>query len=293
MSLNHNKYKKIIVTGASGLIGSEVCQILHEDGYVVYPLTSRELDLFKISEIKEKIFALKADYLVHLAWKTTGDYLFSEDNNKYFDGSAELFRCFYEAGGKRIISAGTCFEYDLTYNKKISEDNKLNPMNKYSEAKVKTFEYLNALYSNYENASFSWARIFYAYGKNEKKGRLVREVIDAMVNNKKYIIRFGQLQRDYIYSFDIALMISKILSTRYDGPINICTGSGVTIGKIATTFADYFDKRGLIEINEEETKQPLSIVGDNTLYKKIIGDVVYTKMQNAISEIIRNEEIKK
>lgn len=106
-----NSSKKIILTGATGLIGKEVLPLLKKEGFEVLALSSKTCNLFNKKEIYSVFNKFKPEYLLNFAWCTTGDYLNSELNYKFLEAGINMLGAFKQNGGRRTVFAGTCFEY--------------------------------------------------------------------------------------------------------------------------------------------------------------------------------------
>ena len=90
------------------------------------------MDLFNVDSVESYVGAMKPQYLLHFAWYTGEGYLESELNNKFVNSSLELFKIFKKHGGKRIVSAGTCFEYKFT-DELLKETSPLEPKTSYAK----------------------------------------------------------------------------------------------------------------------------------------------------------------
>src|SRR5690349_15031042 len=116
---------RVLLTGANGFIGRRIAQRLTERGHGVVGLTrsterlasdaSAEWisgDLLNAAESKRIVDGASADVLVHLAWITEpGVFWHSPENERWLDASRGLIGRFVDAGGKRVVVAGTCAEY--------------------------------------------------------------------------------------------------------------------------------------------------------------------------------------
>ena len=117
----------VLLTGASGFIGRHAVPQLLDAGYRVialyYPeplplqhpnLVWERFDIFEYGLFPSLLQRYRPQHLLHLAWYAVpGEYVTSLENLRWVQASLELFRVFIAAGGERIVSAGTCFEYDL------------------------------------------------------------------------------------------------------------------------------------------------------------------------------------
>src|SRR5688572_11245955 len=65
---------RILVTGASGFLGSRLCQTLESAGHTVYRLSSKNCDL-TVSDSLRKFSDERYDQIYHLAaWTQAGDF---------------------------------------------------------------------------------------------------------------------------------------------------------------------------------------------------------------------------
>ena len=288
--------KKVLVTGATGLIGKELIKPLAETGFEIYAITNQldnrfdgvnwyYGDLFETSFIEETMKKIKPQYLINLAWITTGDYYFSDKNYQFLNAGVNLIRAFKENGGKRAIYAGSYFEYKFK-DTPIKETDEINSMeDSYAFCKNKLREIVE-FYCKINNISFGYGRIFNVYGRNEASSRLMGMLINNLSNNKEVVIKTPYLYKDYIYAKDIANAVVKFLNSTTEGVVNICSGKPVQIGEFAKIVAKKLNKEHLLIFANEKTSQPTFIVGDNTRLKNEIKyDLLYS-IEKGVEDIL-------
>ncbi|MDR1952452.1 MAG: NAD-dependent epimerase/dehydratase family protein [Elusimicrobiota bacterium] len=290
--------RKVIITGATGLIGKEALEPLKKLGFEIFALSRDKInsdssdpelnwikcDLFDSTDIKTTFEKIKPSFLLNFAWKTTGDYLESNINFDFLKVGLDLLKYFNENGGKRAVFAGTCFEYQYKETP-LKENDPPDPQAVYSKCKNYLRE-LASLFCLRNNISFGWGRVFYVFGINEHIKRLSAHAIDNFQNDKEVIINNGELIRAYMFSKDIAAAFVKFLDSSVEGIVNICPGNGISLGDFASKIARKLGKTNLLKILKEPVNQPKIIVGDNT---RLIQEVEY-KLQydydKAIDEIL-------
>lgn len=258
----------VILTGSTGLIGKEAIEPLEKSGFEVFCLSSKTCNLFDYKSVQNYFEEIRPEFLLHFAWITGGDYLSNPINNEYVSASMNMLKAFKDNGGKRVVMAGTCFEYDFK-NEPIKESSPLNPQTLYAKCKVELCQKASE-YCARNEISFAWGRIFYVFGHNEKEGRLTNSIINALSKNEEFTIKNGQLIRDYMYTKDIAKSFVELLKSDVKGPVNICTGKGISLGDYAMEIAKKLHKKNLLKIHNEETSQPLQIVGDNSILRSLL-----------------------
>lgn len=286
--------KRILFTGATGLIGQAVIKPLMDNGFDVYAISRNKLsgtanwinaDIFNENDIKTVMSDVKPQYLLNMAWCTTGDYLTSDLNYSFLSAGINLLRHFANNGGKRAVYTGTCFEYRFK-DSPLKETDDLDP-NKtvYTFCKNKlreTAEY----FCKKHGINFGWGRIFYVYGKNEHKSRLTAMVIDKLSKNEPVIIKSGCLQKDYMYTSDIANAFVKFLDSDVDGIVNICSGQSIYIRDYVLQIARMMGKENLVVFQNEPSNQPQLIVGDNSRLAKEVGYDNFHSIIDGLSEIL-------
>lgn len=284
--------KRVLVTGATGLIGKYAIQPLLDLGFEVFAVSSKDVkcigqntkcikaNLLDFADIKRIFDEVKPEYLLHFAWDTTpGVYLESNVNFDWVQSSLEMLKQFKANGGKRAVFAGTCFEYDFVEELLNETTTRLNPTSTYAKCKT----YLNGLatlYAYKNDLSFGWGRIFYVYGENEHEKRLVPHVIKSLREDKEVTITSGELKRDYMFAGDIAAGFAAFLNSDAQGPVNICTGEAPKIKEIVDFIAQKLDKKHLVKYVDDCANQPKIIVGDNT---RLSTEVKFTPEYTLIS----------
>lgn len=290
--------KKIFMTGGTGFIGDCVLKQLIEKKYEIYVLTRKERvgfgqthfiqgNISDVCSLKHKIEQIKPDILLHLAWDVkSGDYANNPENIQWIKWSAQLADCFLAAGGKAIIAAGTCFEYDLSLGKPLNEQSLCKPQTLYGRCKAEVQQSLNQKCKS-AGARFAWGRIFYPYGIEEEKRKLFSSVIATLKQEKTFICGSENII-DYIHQTDVAGMFVEVVQHDHlSGVFNIGSGTGYKVGDLVTMIAKKMGKEHLISFKNGPIKQ--IIVSDNA---KIISSpykLRYT-MEQGLNEMIgRND----
>lgn len=289
--------KKILVTGATGLIGKELAAPLQELGFDIYAITIDDVNpengihwlkgsLFDSDFVKSVMEQVKPQYLLNMAWATTGDYLSSDINYKFLEAGIELLKHFKDNGGKRAVFAGTCFEYEFK-DEPLKESDKLSPdKTVYTFCKNKLHE-IAEYFCKTHSISFGYGRIFYVFGRNENKTRLTGMVIDKLYKNEEVLIKAGPLKKDYMYAKDIAAAFASFVDSSVEGSVNICTGKAVSIRDYTLSIANAMGKENLVVFKDEVSNQPPIIVGDNSRLLHEVGYTIKYDLSTAIQEILQ------
>jgi nucleoside-diphosphate-sugar epimerase len=267
------------VTGATGFVGSQILRSLLDNGRSVRVLyrdpahvdglreePSLELvhtpDLF--TESRERLIELldDSDTLVHAAWYAEpGEYLTSPLNLTCLTGTLNMANAFSRIGGKRFVGLGSCAEYD-TSSGVIPTDTPLAPSTLYAACKVSAFQVLQH-FLQAESISFAWCRLFYLYGEGEHERRLVPYIRKQIEADEEVLLTRGEQVRDFLDVKDAAKMIADVVMGDQEGPVNICSGEGVTVRQLAESIADKYGRRDLLRFGARPDSlfDPPKIVG--------------------------------
>ena len=289
--------KKVLLTGATGLIGKEIITPLKERGFEIYALTIDKnnpggvnwifCNLFDENSVKKALEEVKPTHLLNFAWATTGDYLTSEINFEFVKAGLNLIKIFKENGGNRAVYAGTCFEYEFK-DEPLKEGGSLNPQTLYAVSK-NALHQMTEEYCRINNISFGYGRIFYVFGHGENEKRLTAHTINNLRNNREVVINNGDLIKDYMYTKDIAGAFAALLDSSVEGSVNICTGRGISLREYTGYIAKQLGKEEYLTIKQEATSQPPVIVGDNTRLTQEVGYKIKYDFESAIKEILERE----
>ena len=292
--------KKIVVTGAGGFLGFHCLPLLIAAGYEVHAISTRNrssedpqviwhcLDIFDSEQVAALFLATRPSHLLHLAWTTRhGSFWHSSDNFEWLKASITILQKFADAGGQRIVFAGTCAEYDWRYGLCSEEITPLKPKSVYGCCK-NSLQQLTASFCSQSGLSWAWGRIFFLYGPHENPLRLVPSVIRALLRNKPAPCTSGTQIRDYLYVKDAANAFIKLLDSKFCGPLNIASGIAIPIRNIVDSIANETKRQDLIRLGAlpENKQEPYIIIGDNSILVNEIGWNQNYNLTEGINETI-------
>tara|TARA_B100000686_G_C16772954_1_gene966444 strand:+ start:1640 stop:2551 length:912 start_codon:yes stop_codon:yes gene_type:complete len=253
--------KNILVTGATGFIGRHCLPMLIDKGYDVHAISSNpvfnpdglnikwhQCDLLNINETSHLLNTIAPSKLLHFAWYAKPDkYWDSLNNFDWIQASLHLIKEFHAVGGKRVVVAGTCAEYDWDYGYCSEYLTPLFPDSTYGKCKH-ALQMLLESFSNQSGLSSAWGRIFYLYGPYENEKRLVSSVITSLKNKQFAKCSQGLIYRDFLHVKDVANAFIALLESNVSGPVNIGSGSPVMIKDLILMIANKFERLDLIEL---------------------------------------------
>jgi nucleoside-diphosphate-sugar epimerase len=252
----------VLLTGATGFVGRQVLRILGDRGGLVRIVLreGKQSQLASLNSIEKivttpDLFAENVGWwvdacrdvetLIHVAWYAEpGKYLQSSKNLDCLIGTLQLGKGAALAGVKRFVGIGTCFEYDVAEGK-LSVQTPLRPLTPYAGAKAAAFTALSRWLPE-QGVEFAWCRLFYLYGPDEDERRLVPYLRAKLIAGEPAELTNGEQIRDYLDVQEAGRMIVKTAFGREQGPVNICSGTPITVRQLAEQIADEYGRRDLL-----------------------------------------------
>ncbi len=272
---------KVFLTGATGFVGSHLARLLVREGVETHALVYAEHPQDMIDDIREDIRTIEGDFLepqswekavsglrpdlcFHLAWNTTpGAYLHDRMNLDLVAASLRLAQILARSGCRRLVSVGTCFEYDVS-TKILSESSPTRPRTLYAACKLSLLTALDA-FCRESGMSFAWPRLFYLYGPGEHPRRLVPTLIQSFLEHRAADLTSGDKIRDYLHVEDVASALWAVARSDLGGPVNIGSGSALTIRDLAEEIASLVGVANLVRFNArpDDPADPRCVLADN------------------------------
>lgn len=252
-----------LLTGATGFVGRQVLRALGEQGVRVRLLVrdGKQSQLATLERVESVVttpdlFAESADWwaniskgidtIIHVAWYAEpGKYLQSAKNLDCLMGTLQMAKGAAQAGVKRLVGVGTCFEYDLTGGV-LSIETPLRPLTPYAGAKAAAFLALSQCLP-IQGVEFAWCRLFYLHGEGEDSRRLVPYLRFKLAAGEPAELTNGKQIRDFLDVREAGRMIAETALGHEQGPVNICSGTPITVRQLAEQIADEYGCRDLLK----------------------------------------------
>lgn len=254
---------RVLLTGAAGFLGSRAAKHLldgDEVHAVVRPGSSRarlaalapaaqvhEIELGDATAVKGLAADVRPELAVHLAWYAVpGRYLVAPENLDHVEVTLTLARALAAQGCKRLVTAGTCFEYDTSFGF-LSERTPTAPRFLYSACKLAVFEILREACRGW-SMSFSHLRFFYQYGPWEAPGRLVPAILDALARGEEAKTTSGSQIRDFLHVDDVGRAIAAAARSDLEGAVNVGSGVPISVRDVVVATARAFGREDLLRL---------------------------------------------
>jgi nucleoside-diphosphate-sugar epimerase len=252
--------KRVLITGATGFIGTHCIAPLCNYGFEVHAVTSRprigespgvvwhQANLLDLSTIPALFDQVRPTHMLHLAWYVVpGKVMTSEVSFDWVESSIEMMKSFARVGGQRVVMGGSSYEYDWSYGYCNESLTPKTANTVYGHCK-NALRILMEAYAQTHKMSCAWPRIFFLYGPNEHPDRLVSSVIQSLLRGEDARCSHGNQIRDYLFVQDVANALVALLDADIEGAINIGAGQPITLREIVTTIGRMMGRPELIKL---------------------------------------------
>lgn len=282
--------KRVLVTGATGFIGSYVIPALLDTGCTVIA-SSRDAEkaaaapwfdkteyvAFDIREMDDQTnymeFFGHPDLLIHLAWEGLPNYKSDFHLTENLPRHERLLHNMMRHGLKDITVTGTCFEYGMQEGA-LSEEMPALPTNPYGAAKNELRIRLERLAGEY-GVCFRWLRLFYMYGAGQNPNSLFSQLVTSLSRQDTvFNMSGGEQVRDFLPVEELAVYIVKAsLQQKVQGIINCCSGEPVTVKELVTGWLKEWNRHIGLNLGyyPYADYEPMRFWGDNRKLQLIIN----------------------
>lgn len=234
--------KHVLLTGATGFLGSHLLEALLKQGYQVTILKRSTSDTWRIQHLLGQVRVLDVDrvsvdevfsgscieLIIHLATfyrKTDSGESFEEMISANVTFPTLLLETGIKNGIKGFINTGTFFEYEHSAAP-ISESGRVKPFNFYARTKV-AFESLLKTYSGKINTVT--LRVFSPYGPKDNE-KIIPYILKSRLSGETVELSEGLQKLDFIYCDDVVsayIKAIKFMESRKDISEVFNIGSGM------------------------------------------------------------------
>ncbi|HJF87415.1 MAG TPA: dTDP-4-dehydrorhamnose reductase [Companilactobacillus farciminis] len=159
---------RILITGATGQLGTELCYLLDEKNISYIGTGSKDLDITDESAVDEFFLKSRPEVVFHCAAYTAVDAAEEEpgktQNYKVNVNGTENIAKACKSVGAKMIYISTDYVFDGKSKEMYTEESKTNPMNEYGCAKLAGEQIVSTNLDDYYIIRTSW--VFGKYGKN-------------------------------------------------------------------------------------------------------------------------------
>ena len=280
--------KRIWVAGHTGMVGSALVRRLQDEDCTLLTIDRDGLDLTRQSDVEQWVSAHRPD-LVFMAAAKVGGIIANRDFPAEFAYvnqviQTNVINAAYKAGVEKLVFLGSACMYPRDASQPLSEDQLmtglLEPTNEaYGMAKLAGMQLCQSYRRQY-GSDFITVLPTNSYGPNDNYDPITSHVPAALMvkcheakNSEAPHVEVwgsGKPTRDFLHVDDMADAIvaaSKLYSA--EAPINIGSGTEVSIGDLAGAIADAVGFEGALSFDASKPDGAPRKILDNSKLKNL------------------------
>jgi len=262
--------KKILILGASGLLGQTLVEFFKQKKYIIGALSRKSLSYADINittynidildyELLEQVIE-KYDIIINCTGQITNPI--SQCLSLNTEGITNIINA-VNMHNKKLVHISSVSVYGSA--KYVNEENDLNPETPY--AAIKYFaDYL----IKQRVKDHILLRVSNLYGQNQKKG-IVNYLEKSYLSNNKnlYFNNDGSLKRYYLHAQDFSMVIDKVIKENIKGTYNIVGNEQFTIKELIAMFESILNFKFKVEYQKVPSIENIDTIECSKLYSKI------------------------
>lgn len=251
-----------LITGATGFVGSHLVEALAKKNYVVHTIVRPGSDISSLKTLDQERIRIhvyenhnfnqifsgikeyeKPELVFHLASMVLGTHTYHDipellQSNITF--GVELLECMREHGIYRLVNTGTSWQH---------YDNELyNPVNLYAATK-QAFQDIEVYYEKAHGFKIINLQLFDNYGPNDKRGKLLNLLKQAVTNDMPLDMTPGKQLIDLVYIDDLVrafILAGEYLMNgqcQYCGTYSVSSGNPITLHSLVDMIQEILNKK--------------------------------------------------
>lgn len=253
---------KIVVSGATGFLGSWICRVL-ANRFDVVALVRPNSNIYRLEGISPIVISKVAEthwgsFLessnahawLSLDWHGVSNV---DRNEEFQKNNVDRLDSLCSKVKSIPIIVGTGSQAELgPINDLISEELPDAPTTKYGEAKVSARKVMKS-HAEAFGSKFVWARIFSTYGALDSNDWLIPATIDSLIKGQRMPLTRGDQEWSYLHAYDLARAFEAIITeTDLHGIVNVGNPETVQIRKVAQLIGRKLGREDLLGFGEVE-----------------------------------------
>ena len=296
---------KVLITGITGFLGSQLAEDQINKGNTVYGTKRNSSSLERCKTFSDKIIwinledknwrqviiTFKPELFIHAAWEGVGaaDRYNWRVQLKNIDLTLALLEIANAVKATKFIGFGSQAEYGF-FTGKIDENYPVNPVNAYGLAKNITSKLIKS-YCEQNDMNWYWLRLFSFFGEKESENWFIPSVIKNIYNNVPMDMTPGMQRYAYMYVNDLTNIIGRIIDSSIKSDVyNISSNETFKLKTIVEKIIKIVNPTkpqinfGVLAYRDN---QPMLIQGDTRKLSNELGEIVETDFDENLFNVVK------
>jgi nucleoside-diphosphate-sugar epimerase len=296
--------RRVLITGATGFLGSQIAENLLNNGYELISLKRVNSDLWRcetfVNDVKwinindnweEFIISFSPHIIVHSAWEGV-TALERDDFEIQFNNLSFLLKLLKVAkvsNVEKFIAFGSQAEYGH-FSGLIDENYDLEPKSAYGLSKYLCSQTIK-VFCEQNNIDWYWLRLFSFFGEKESGNWFIPSLIKNISESKPMDMTPGEQRYAYMYIGDLAEIIYELIkSTASSGIYNLSSKNSVSLKEIVEKIINIINP-AKSEVNfgaiPYRDNQPMLIQGQVYKLEGEIGEIKESSFDSNLKKVVQ------
>lgn len=284
------KQTRLVITGASGFIGTHLTRYFEAKGVEVHALTRTAVSLTDANKLTKKLQDIAPTHVIHAAAGATDrkhslDFKFQYENTTL---PAVTLAQSLPSSVQYAIFLGSCAEYG-DGPAPFQEGQALRPLNAYAWGKVGAFNACK-IFSRESKIPMCWGRPSLVFGGGQNTSYLVPSLVEGLLQNQKVPLTPGEQILDYLFIDDFCALIGTLIEKGPQSPfleLNLASGEPRKLKDIVTDIHHCVGS-GSLDFGKIPYRVPQQMNSSAAMKKwnELFGAVPATPWQEAIQKTV-------
>lgn len=278
--------KQVLVTGATGFIGSHLTRRLVSEGArvavfmrapsghgtladVLDRVSVHEVDICNEEAVREAVARICPEVVFHLAAIGMSEPFLSPPVavRVNVQGTLHLLEAAHQCGVTRFVHSGTAYEYGDAANADAPNKEVLEPVNTYAASKAAARAFVRLYARVYELPTVT-VRLFAVYGPGQPPKTLISLAVCAALEDRDFPMTPGEQMRDFVFVSDVVegYLRAAVTDGIEGATFDMGTGQARTIREVVMRLFELAGSRaqplvGALPYRPRETMKQVADVG--------------------------------